>query len=66
MEIYNIGSQFVPIIKEAVSQCGVPISAKCTAPLPSGFFQTAGGNPLPVKEGWSSFLIFFIQDVFLL
>ena len=34
MEIYNIGSQFVPIIKEAVSQCGVPISAKCTAPLP--------------------------------
>ena len=34
MEIYSIGSQFVPIIKEAVSQCGVPISAKCTAPLP--------------------------------
>ena len=35
MEIYSIGSQFVPIIKEAVLQCGISISAECTAPLPS-------------------------------
>ncbi len=33
MEIYAIGEQFIPIIKEAVIQAGVDISPVCAAPL---------------------------------
>lgn len=33
MNIYNIGSQFIPIIKEATIQCGVCIKSNCSFPL---------------------------------
>lgn len=34
MDIYFIGTPFVPYIKEAVRQCGIIESAKCTFPIP--------------------------------
>lgn len=34
MDIYFIGAPFVPYVKEAVRQCGIIDSAKCTFPMP--------------------------------
>ena len=34
MDIYFIGAPFVPYVKEAVRQCGIIKSAKCTFPIP--------------------------------
>lgn len=34
MDIYSVGAPFVPYVKEAVRQCGIIDSAKCTFPMP--------------------------------
>lgn len=34
MDIYAIGAPFVPFVKEAVRQCGIIETAKCTFPMP--------------------------------
>lgn len=34
MDIYFIGAPFVPYVKEALRQCGIIESAKCTFPMP--------------------------------
>lgn len=34
MDIYSIGAPFVPYVKEAVRQCGVIETSKCTCPMP--------------------------------
>lgn len=52
MDIYAVGSPFVPFIKEAMALCGLPMCAKATFPLPSpSAEQTARLRTILAREG---------------
>lgn len=52
MDIYAVGSPFVPFIKEAMALCGLPMRARATFPLPSpSAEQTARLRAILAREG---------------
>lgn len=52
MDIYYIGAPFVPYVKEAVRQCGLIASAKCTFPMPElNAAEQAKVHAFLVREG---------------